>query len=87
MFEKGRRPWKRGPKMRYSVYKAEDRAEGDVDYEEWSRRIAEAKGYNLEDFMAHDVRPSLMWRETYDRLHNYWLDHGGEEFRVFNEQG
>jgi len=82
MFDKGRRPWKRGPKMRYSVYKAEDRQEGDVDYEEWARNIAEAKGYNLEDFMAHDVRPSLFWRETYERLYHHWLDHGGEKWKV-----
>jgi hypothetical protein len=71
--------------MRYSVYKAEDRIEGDEDYEEWAKSIAEAKGYNLEDFMAHDVRPALFWRETYERIYNYWLERGGRRWLAFQD--
>ena len=59
--------------MRYSVYKAEDRIDSEKDYERWARDIAEAKGYDLEDFMAYGTVRNF-WKETHDRLYHHWLE-------------
>lgn len=75
MFAKRRRPWKRGPKMRYSVYKAEDRIDGEKDYEEMARTMAEAKGYDITDFLA--LEHKNMWQETYTRLAEHWYKQRG----------
>jgi len=81
MINKGRRPWKRGAKKRYSVYKHEDRIDGEKDYKEWAERIAWAKGYDLEKFLAHDVNPKSFWRVTYARIEEEWKrDPRNEEF-------
>jgi hypothetical protein len=74
MYNKGRRPWKRGPKLRYSVYKAEDNIEGEDDYEEWCRELAVNKGYDLNDFYAWDADPKHFWKETYDRMFAHWQE-------------
>jgi hypothetical protein len=71
-FSKGRRPWKRGAKLRYSVYKAEDRIEGETDYKGWCERMSEAKGYDVHDFFPDNPHSKHFWEETYDNLQNQW---------------
>lgn len=77
MVNKGRRPWRRGEKKRYSLYKTEDRIEGEGDYEGWAKRIADAKGYDLTQFYAHDTNPRWFWQETYYRVEQYHRDTTG----------
>jgi hypothetical protein len=73
MFEKGRRPWKRGAKKRYSVYKAEDRQDGEEDYKKWAEMTAEAHGYNIDEFKPEAMCRNF-WQETYDRIHGHWCE-------------
>ncbi len=73
MFAKGRRPWKRGAKMRYSVYKSEDRAAGEKAHEKWARDMADKWGYDLNEFCPSFADRNF-WQETYDRMTDYWRE-------------
>jgi len=71
-YSKGRRPWNRGPKKRHSLYKAEDRLEGEDSYKEWATNMADAKGFDLHDFYPENRESKHFWQETYDRLVDHW---------------
>lgn len=77
MYNKHRVPWKRGPKLRYSVYKAENRLDGEDDYEGWARHIAEKFGYNLADFYHDDPASKNFWQETYNKISLFRLTEAG----------
>lgn len=71
MYNKGRRPWKRGKKMRYSLYKAIDRQDGEESYKEWAKDFADAKDYDIALFYPEDNDAKHFWERTYEALVAY----------------